>query len=55
MTKDEFMQIHMRHRSIAIQTGEPFMLVDIIDQLEREFGSKKVKEYLKKLSNMGIK
>ena len=54
MTKDEFMQIHTRHRQICRETGEPFNLVDVIDQLEREFGFKKVKEYLKKLSNMGI-
>ena len=52
MTEKEFMEIYMRHRDLANQTGEPLMLVDLIDQLEREFGTKKVKEYLKNFENM---
>lgn len=54
MTQNEFMEIHTRHCQICRDTGEPMYLVDIIDQLEDEFGSKKVKEYLRMIKNMGI-
>ena len=54
MTKDEFMQIHTRHRQICRETGEPFNLVDVIDQLEQEFGKKLIKEYLRMIKNMRI-
>ena len=55
MTQDEFMQIHTRHRQSCRETGESFNLVDVIDQLEQEFETEKVKEYLKMLRDMEIK
>lgn len=55
MTQDEFMTIHQRHRQICKAIGEPMYLVDVIDQLEQEFETEKVKEYLKMLRDMEIK
>jgi len=54
MTQDEFMKIHQRHRQICRAIGEPMYLVDVIDQLEQEFGKKMIKEYLRMIKNMRI-